>query len=268
MQRGSARHDDKKSDYNGADRADDHVPDNEFIVGDLDPFFDHRRLHVKLHPRRDGRAHQPQDHPKVIFVPLHGRFTEGFSNIGPVRFRQDRRNYVRKQENAEEQEYPFGGLVIALDNYKPYGYRRDGDRNIFADAEHHHAPRHAGKLRGRVSDVRDEKADENIEGYFDAEIFPDEVGKPFTGDDPHPRVHFLYCQERDKRRYEGPQQLIAVRGARHRIGRDAAGVVINAPGHDPRPEHAEKNQEVPEVNVFLDDLDNVHGLRSPGREIR
>ena len=191
MERGSAGHDDEKRHDDGPHRADDHVPNHEFIVCDFDPLLDDCRLHIELHPRGDGRTHEPQHHTDIVLVPLYRRPAELFPDFGPMRFREHRRYNVRKEKNAEQQKYPFGGLIVALDHQKPDRHRGDGHRNIFARAEHHHAPGNARELRGRIADIGDKQANENIKRDFDAEILADKIGKALARHDPHARVHFL-----------------------------------------------------------------------------
>src|SRR4029077_7756558 len=64
------------------------------------------------------------------------------------------------------------------------------------------------------------------------EVFTDQVGEALAGDDAHAGAHLLHDHERDRDRHERPHQGVAVAGARQRVGRDAARVVVDVGGDD------------------------------------
>ncbi len=169
----------------------------------------------------------------------HGR-----ADLPPGRLGQDGRDDIGEEEQAEGQEDPLGQLVVALDHEEPDGGGGQGDGDVLAHPEDHQAAGDAGELRGRVPDVGDQQEQEDVKRRPHAEILPDQVGQPLAGDHPHPGVHLLDDHQHQESRQEGPQQVVAILGPRHRVGGDAAGVVVHAPGDDAGAQHRHEDQEV------------------------
>ena len=64
-----ARDDDEPRDDIGEQTAENHIPPRCPVLARRDPLLDDRRLQIKLHPRRDRGADQPDDHVQVTVVP-------------------------------------------------------------------------------------------------------------------------------------------------------------------------------------------------------
>ncbi len=69
MKRRSARDDDEPGHHRGEQAPDDDVEPRSAVLARGYSFFDDRCLQVKLHPRSDRRAHQPDDHRQVAVIP-------------------------------------------------------------------------------------------------------------------------------------------------------------------------------------------------------
>ena len=168
------------------------------IVFDLDPFFDDRRLHVELHPGRDRRADDAQDHAQIFGVEMHFGPDEGPADLMPIRLGQDRRDDVGQQAEAEEKENALGGLVVSFGDEDPDPDRDEGNGDVFTDPENHQTAGHAGEFRGGISDIGGHESDEDQEGDFHAEVFADKVGQALARHDPHPGVHLLDDDQDDE----------------------------------------------------------------------
>ncbi len=93
-----------------------------------------------------------------------------------------------------------------------------------------------------------------------SELFANEIGQAFTGDGSHARGHFLDYDQRDGGGDQGPQQRVAVLGAGLRIGKDAAGIVIDVGGDEARAQNRQEGHQ-PEFNQREIGLAAYQGFR-------
>ena len=75
-----------------------------------------------------------------------------------------------------------------------------------------------------------------------AEFFADQIAQALAGDGAHAGAHLLHHDQRQRDRDHGPQQKISELRAGLRIGQDAAGIVVDVRGDDPRPDYGEEQQ--------------------------
>src|SRR3989442_847727 len=74
-------------------------------------------------------------------------------------------------------------------------------------------------------------------------LIREEFGSPFPGDGSHARAHLLYQNQCDGDGNEGPEGEIPPARTRLRIRVDAAGVVINVGGDEPRAEDGQEDHD-------------------------
>jgi hypothetical protein len=125
--------------------------------------------------------------------------------------------------------------------------------------------REAGELRHRVAQVDDQKGNHQVEGHLDAELLTQQVREPLTGDDTQTRRHLLNDEQRERDRYDRPQQAVPVDRPRERVRRDPASVVVHVRRDHARP-HDRRKHDQP-APVSLEPLPHVSlpSLSSPSR---
>src|SRR6185437_8362965 len=146
-----------------------------FYVGS---FFDHRRLHVELHPGGDGGADDGDGHINVTgFVPYRMRrqFDGGEHSGMPGRSGQKAGEDVGQIESGGDEKDFFHAFVIAFDDQQPDQRGADGHGDIFTDMEQLQAAGDAGKLRHDVAEVHDDQQDHHDEGDAQTKLFADEI---------------------------------------------------------------------------------------------
>ena len=77
----------------------------------------------------------------------------------------------------------------------------------------------------------------------EAEFLADQVAQPLAGHRAHARRHLLHDHQRDGDRDHRPQQRVAELRAGHRIGGDAAGVVVDVGGDEPGADDGQHQRE-------------------------
>ena len=159
--------------------------------------------------------------------------------------REERRDDVRQVDRAGDQEDLLDRLVVALHDDPPDDERADRDGYPARDPEDLERGRPAGELGDRVPDVRHEERDEEVERRPQAVVLADELAEALAGDRAEARGHLLDDDEGHRDRDERPEQRVAEVGARDRVRRDAAGVVVDVRRDDPGPEDREKDRGPP-----------------------
>ena len=81
------------------------------------------------------------------------------------------------------------------------------------------------------------------ERHAQSKLFANQVRQALAGDGAHARGHLLHHDQRDGGGDQCPEQGIAEFGARLRIGKDAAGIVINVGGDEAWPEDRKKGDQ-------------------------
>ena len=206
-----------------------------------------RRLQVELHPRRDRRADQPDHH------------VAGSRNCGcrrlraadrrergrlPVGMRQHARRRCSRRRTADaDQEDLFDAVVGALDHEHPDDRRGERHDDVARDAEQLEAARDAGELRHHVAEVGDDQRQHQEERDPEAELLANQIAQALAGDRAHARRHLLHDDQRDRGRNHRPQQRVAELRAGHRVGPDAAGVVVDVRGDEPGTDDREEQHD-------------------------
>ena len=161
----------------------------------------------------------------------------------PVGMGEDCGNRIGEVDERKREQHALDVLVGAADDHRPdeRGTERNGD--IFADAEHAEAGREAGKFGGDVAKVSEAEHCHRKESHAEAELLTDEVGEAFASDGTHSRGHLLDNNEGEGGRNKGPEQGVAVLGARLGVRQDAAGVVVDIGGDESRSEDREERDQ-------------------------
>ena len=226
------------------DRAHDDVEPGELVLIHPDAFLDDGGLEVELHPGRDGRSDQADDHGHLGGPEVQSRVDKLVQNLAPIRLHDEARDDVGDVEHAGHQENLLDLLVRALDHHGPDQDCADGHRDEFADAEHLHPGGDPGELGDHVAHVGQKHADHQVERDLGAEFLADQVRETLAGHNPHARAHFLHHDQGNHDRDQRPDQLEPILGARQGIRGDAAGVIVHVGGDDPGPHEDEKKAEV------------------------
>ena len=161
----------------------------------------------------------------------------------PVGFGEKSRDRVGEIDQRKEQEDALDGLVFAAYDDGPDQRGADGDRDVFADTEDAHTRGEAGELGRDVAEVGEAEDDHGEEGHAQTEFFADEIGEAFARDGAHARGHFLHHDQSDGGGDEGPEERVAVFRAGLRIGKDAAGIVIDVGGDEAGADDGEEREQ-------------------------
>ena len=247
MQRGRARHDDEPGDDRREQAADDDVPARGAVLPDGDALLDDRRLQVELHPRRDRRADQADQHVDVAVVvddvgPLgagHHRERRGT----PVWMCQHAGHDVADVEAGRDKEDLLDAVVGALHDQQPHHGRGQRHDNVAGDAEQFEAARHAGELGHHVAEVGDDQGKHQPERDAEAELLANEIAQPLAGHGAHAGRHLLHDDEGNGRRDHRPQQRVAELGACDGVGPDAAGIVVDVRGDEARADDGQEQYD-------------------------
>ena len=106
----------------------------------------------------------------------------------------------------------------------------------------------ARELGDRHRAVGDQQHDHGEGRPVDAELFADQLGEAFAGDDAHARHLDLDDDQRHGDRPHHPEQAVAVLGADRGVGGDAASVVAGGAGDQARPEKRQHRAEGAEAS--------------------
>ena len=153
MQGGGTGNHNKECNNYGCKAANDDIKQCIPVIFHLEPFFNHWRLHVKLHPWRDSGAYDPDDHSKVSSVEFHMWLGDRMADLRPMRFTHKGRNHIHEQSQTEYQEDAFGNFIIALDYQEPDQDSGKRNRNIFTYSKYLHAAGNPGEFSGRIPDI-------------------------------------------------------------------------------------------------------------------
>ncbi len=251
IERDRARHDDEERHDVGNDAADDHVEPRERVGLGGHALLDHRRLQIELHPGGYGgsdRADQHRDEGAAV-VPL--RHHRRHQHLLPGRVSQKAADGVGDIEDAGHQEDLLHLACLAARHQEVDQDRADRHRDLGRESEDLEARGDAGEFGDGVAPVADQHREQDPEGHADPVVLADQVRQPLAGDGPHARAHLLHDDQRQRDGDERPQQLGSELCARHRVGGDAAGVVVDVGGDDARPHHRQEQQEIPPAIVDL-----------------
>jgi hypothetical protein len=103
--------------------------------------------------------------------------------------------------------------------------RRDGHGDGAGDPEQFQPGGYTRILGAGRSDVRDQQRPEGG-GRTDAEPLPYQADEALPGDNIHPRPEVVAHHQGDCGQEQDPEQLVAILGAEHGIGRDPGGILI------------------------------------------
>ena len=268
-----ASHDDEERHEVGEDAANDHIPFREDIVLDLDALFDHRRLEVELHPRRDGRADKAQQHDKVLGVELDGGLDGPDESRRPVRMGQIAGDGISNVKDTGDEKDFFDQPVRPSHHQRPDYKGPGGHGEIAFDPEHLHPGREPGKLCYGVAEIHDQEEGHQDERHAQTEFLTDQVCQALARHHAHARHHLLHNDERHRDGDQRPQQAEPELRPSLGIGQDAARVVIHVGGDDARSDDRHEDDQVEAQAAQARRLEEFHGTTSdpaplPGRRRR
>src|SRR5579864_1545730 len=166
-----------------------------------------------------------------------------FERLMPVRVRQQRGYGISEIDQRKQNQDSFNRFVRSAHYDKPNDCRTHRHYQIFADAKNPHAGSKAGKLRHNVAEIGDAQNNHDKKSSAQAKLFADKIGQAFARYGSHARRHFLYHDQRDRRRNERPQQGVAILGSGLGVSEDTAGVVIDIGSDEAWPKHGEKGDQ-------------------------
>ena len=239
-----ASHNYEKRHHVGHDAAENDFEARLGVLLHRDALLHHRRLQVELHPRSYGSAYHPNQHVDVILIQHQPGLQAVDGGFFPVGLHQEARDDVRDIQEATKQEDLLDALVVAFHHQEPHGHGRDRHGDVAADMKQFERTGDARELRHHVGHVGQHQQGHHEERHAQAELFADQVGEALARDRAHARAHLLRDDEDQGDGQQRPQGKIAKAGAGRRIGKDAARIVIDVGGDEPRPEDREENQHV------------------------
>ena len=154
-----------------------------------DALFDDRRLQVELHPRRDRRADERDDHVEVAVVADAGglgtrdrRERRGL----PVGMRQHAGDDVADVERRRGQEDLLDARRTCRGRRAPRRRTRTTGTTMYFDMPNSsQAARDAGELGDDVAEVGDDEREHHEERQPEAELLADEIAQALAGDGAH-----------------------------------------------------------------------------------
>src|SRR5580692_3351710 len=188
--------------------------------------FDDRSLDVELHPRRDRRANDSNDHDDVGFRRLDMRDDALVQNFVPIGMDDESADDICDIDEAEKEEDSFEQLCTsARYRHEDEGCRGNHERDLESleaghvqiAAEDRRRRRNSCELRGGIADVAQNEEQKAPEGYLHAEVLTDQIGQAFAGDRAHARAHLLNHNERDRNGHQQPEYRVAKLGAGLRV---------------------------------------------------
>ena len=100
----------------------------------------------------------------------------------------------------------------------------------------------AREFRHHVGQVGQHQQRHHQERDAQPELLADQVGEPLARDRAHARAHLLRDDQEHGDGQQRPQRQVAELRAGRGIGKDAAGIVIDDGGDEPRPDDREEDQ--------------------------
>jgi hypothetical protein len=180
----------------------------------------------------------------ILVVPLGAArdFDRGQQRVMPVRSGQKSRHDVRHIEDTGAKEDLFNALIVALHYQEPDQHSAHRHGNVPADVKQPEAACDAGKLCNDIREVHDHQQNHHKKCRAQSELFTDQVAEPFAGHNTEPRAHLLHDNQGQGHRQHRPEQRIPILRAGLRIGKDAAGIVIDVSRNESGPKDGEEDQ--------------------------
>src|SRR4029077_7189064 len=138
--------DNEENDDHAADASHKYIGAGLRILARSDFFLHKASLQVEKLPRSDGGADQASKHEQIIGAEVNVGNHRSTRRNEPVRFGQERRNYVGDIKTAREEKNDLPLTVRAFQYQCPHKDRRNRYGYIFADVENLHGSRNTGKF--------------------------------------------------------------------------------------------------------------------------
>ncbi len=240
-----ASYDDEPGHDVGENAAHDHIPARGLKPTPGYPLFHNRGLQIELHPGRDGRPDHANHHVQVGLLPKLGplgRLEGCFRSDFPCRMRQRSRENVSDIEERRCQENFLNALVLTFHHDQPNDHGTHRHSDVPRQAEQFEAGGDANKFRYHVAEVGDQNSEHHQKRDAQAELFADQIAQALAGHRAHAGGHLLHHDQRECDRDHGPEQKKSVLRAGLGIGEDAAGIVVDVGGDDPRSDYSQEQQ--------------------------
>ena len=213
--------------------------------------------------RRDGGAQDADQDREVVVGPLDPRQQGGPQHRRPVGASQEGGEDVGEQHQGEPLE---GARDLPVRGPEQQGddegrVERRPHRGGYPG--HHRARRrHPAQVGPDVDDVGHDQERAGRPQHAARVAVADHARQTPAADHPEPRAHELHRGHEREGEQRGPEWRVPEGGARHRVGRDAGGIVVGRPGDEPR---AELGEESPHPSRPLARLGSGHVARRSGR---
>jgi hypothetical protein len=122
------------------------------------------------------------------------------------------------------------------------GDRSHGHREVAAHPCEIEARGHTGDLGAGRADVGDEKRENSECREANSVPFAHETRQPLSGNDAHACTELVEEDERERRKVEDPQELVAVVASEDRIRGDAGCVIVRQPSQQPRTDDGDQHE--------------------------
>ena len=155
----------------------------------------------------------------------------------------DRAGDVDEVEDAEKEGDLLPRPVAALQDHQEHDDGHDDDRQNGRDVKDAEGRRHADELGDQRQPVGQDQVEEGEPSPERAECVENRLCVAALGDRAQPHRHFLDEIGHGTQDDEEPQEAIAVPGARCRVRRDAARVVVGNHDDDARARHGQEDGE-------------------------
>ena len=192
----------------------------------------------------------------VIVVPMaaiavrsHRLFELGLGHDGavdgraPVGLREHAGDEVGDVHRRERQEDALDLAVVAARHEQPHADRDRRHGQPWRDVGEAERGSHARELRHGRAEVGDEEGEHRERRHLEAELLADQRRQTLAGHGAHACAHLLRHRQDGRDEQQQPQHAVAVAGADHRPGGDAAGIVVRGRRDEARPEDREEDGE-------------------------
>ena len=161
----------------------------------------------------------------------------------PIRPRQHAGHEIGDVHGGERQEDALDLAVVAARHEQPHAHRDRRHGQPRRDVGQAERGSHARELRHGRAEVGDEEGEHRERRHLEAELLADQRRQTLAGHGPHARAHLLGHRQDGRDEQQQPEQAVAVAGADHRPGGDAAGIVVRGRRDQARPENREEDGE-------------------------
>src|SRR5712672_3274811 len=167
--------DDEEHNHHATHAAEQHIRARLRILTRADFFLHETGLQIEKLPRSDGGPNQPHQHDQIAGFKLDVRNDGVTRSLQPIRMCKNRREQIRKIQNAREQKNHLNLAIRSLQYKRPDQRSGDGHRDVLAHAKNLHGRRHASKFRNQVGQVHEKAGDHHKERRPESEFLANQI---------------------------------------------------------------------------------------------